>query len=225
MSLDAVVYINLKHRTDRRDDTEKQFASHLPQLERFEAVRELPGELGCTKSVIANLERALKEGWELFLLLEDDLVWNDDDAPSRLQAQILETVEQGGDGAVLTTFHGNEYRSSAIGSSIFHRVLYATDTGATLFTKSGAREMLRVQKNALKSYQAAIRKSGLSTSTSRRTIHLTTDRVREKVFKSQLWLAPCKESDMVVRQPGGYSDLGHAVIALDNIRDRERTRE
>ena len=219
---DYALYINLRHRTDRRDNTERQFRDHLPQLGRFEAVRDLPGELGCSQSLVAVLEQALKSEWKLFLLLEDDMVWNDDNAPQRLQSHVREVVRQGADGAVLTTFHGPFYRASPTDSQILDRVLYATDFGATLFTRSGAEEMLKVQKDALCSFQRSIRRMGLGSRCSNETLELTTDRAREKVFKSQLWLVPHTEKEMAIRQPGGYSDLGHKMMNLDAYRDRHR---
>lgn len=221
-SIDRALYINLKHRTDRRETTEKQFLGHLPQLERFEAVRAFPGELGCSKSLVTVLEQALEAKWSILLLLEDDLIWNDDDAPKRLQGQLDEMVERGADGVVLTTFRGPDFKATPLDSEVFERVLYATDTGATLFTRPGAEEMLRVQRDAVRSYEDTIRRLGLSSKCSHATLHLTTDRVRKRVFDSQTWLVPRTEEEMVVRQPGGFSDLGHAVIDLDAYRSRQR---
>jgi len=75
--IEKVVYINLEHRTDRREQIEKEL-SIIPseKVLRFNAIREDFGALGCTKSHIAVLEMAIQEGWSNYLVIEDDGMWS-----------------------------------------------------------------------------------------------------------------------------------------------------
>jgi GR25 family glycosyltransferase involved in LPS biosynthesis len=77
--MDHVVYINLDHRTDRREHVEKELAAlgiHDPI--RFPAVH-LPKNpaAGCSLSHLKCLEKAKEEGWPHVLIVEDDIVFHD----------------------------------------------------------------------------------------------------------------------------------------------------
>jgi glycosyl transferase family 25 len=74
--IEQIVYINLDHRTDRRESIE-QTLSFLPsnKIQRFSAIREEKGSIGCTKSHIAVLEMAIQEKWKNIFIVEDDMVW------------------------------------------------------------------------------------------------------------------------------------------------------
>lgn len=76
--MDKIVYINLDDRKDRREEIEKTL-SIFPRekIERFSAIKEKNGAIGCSKSHIAVLELALKNSWKNLLVLEDDMLWND----------------------------------------------------------------------------------------------------------------------------------------------------
>ena len=76
--VDAVLYINLEHRTDRREHLLAQLeAVGVPQdkVWRVDAVRKEPGALGCTLSHIKAFQMILDRGWERALVLEDDFSW------------------------------------------------------------------------------------------------------------------------------------------------------
>jgi glycosyl transferase family 25 len=79
--IDKVIYINLEHRTDRREQIEKQLLPYFSpdKIFRLEAIKHEFGAFGCTKSHIAALEFAKKNGWKNVLVLEDDSVWNNFD--------------------------------------------------------------------------------------------------------------------------------------------------
>jgi glycosyl transferase family 25 len=68
-----VVYINLKHRTDRRTSMETQFQKyfHIP-VERFEAIQQSPGIVGCGKSHLAVLKNHLDTFPDQDLLIFED---------------------------------------------------------------------------------------------------------------------------------------------------------
>jgi glycosyl transferase family 25 len=72
--VEHVVYINLAHRTDRRESIESVL-SCFPKVERINAIRENPGFVGVTKSHIIALQHAITKGWDHVLIVEDDMVW------------------------------------------------------------------------------------------------------------------------------------------------------
>ncbi|HGU9772083.1 glycosyltransferase family 25 protein [Morganella morganii] len=80
--VDKVVYINLAKRTDRRESIEfqlKKVGVPPEKIIRFEAIENENGTLGCTLSHISVMEMAEKNNWENVLVLEDDMIFNDDD--------------------------------------------------------------------------------------------------------------------------------------------------
>jgi glycosyl transferase, family 25 len=70
-----VVYINLDRRQDRRESIESELARMGIQAERFSAVDQSPGMVGCHKSHIAVLKHAQQHDWENVLILEDDFIF------------------------------------------------------------------------------------------------------------------------------------------------------
>jgi len=75
--IDKVVYINLEHRTDRREHMEQFTKTFGDKVIRFNAIKEETAWIACTKSHIAALQMALDAGWKNVLILEDDAEWND----------------------------------------------------------------------------------------------------------------------------------------------------
>jgi glycosyl transferase family 25 len=76
--VEKVVYINLEHRTDRKQQIE-DVLSKFPaeKVVRFNAVKnDKHGGIGCTQSHIGVLEMAILEGWKNVLIVEDDCMWN-----------------------------------------------------------------------------------------------------------------------------------------------------
>jgi len=75
--VDKVVYINLAHRTDRKEQIE-EVLKVIPseKVLRFDAIKQPHGGVGCSMSHIAVLEMAQREGWKNYLVVEDDAVWN-----------------------------------------------------------------------------------------------------------------------------------------------------
>lgn len=72
-----IIYINLKHREDRKEQIEKELVN-LPKenIHRLEAVyHKNNGPLGCCESHIQAIELAIKNKWDKVLILEDDFVF------------------------------------------------------------------------------------------------------------------------------------------------------
>jgi glycosyl transferase family 25 len=76
--VEKVVYINLEHRTDRKEQIESELQKYFPveKIERFHAIKHSRGAIGCTMSHIAVLEMAIENNWKNCLILEDDAVWS-----------------------------------------------------------------------------------------------------------------------------------------------------
>jgi glycosyl transferase family 25 len=98
--LDAVVYINLEHRNDRREHVENELRKLFPdgsKIHRIDAIKwESAGAYGCSKSHIKALETILEhKDWNTVLVVEDDFTFQSSD-PNEVQLavnQFLENVD------------------------------------------------------------------------------------------------------------------------------------
>lgn len=74
MDIDAILYINLKHRIDRKRHIlhEIRKISNIINIHRIDAIKRDNGALGCGLSHIKALEYALHHEWKTVLILEDD---------------------------------------------------------------------------------------------------------------------------------------------------------
>ena len=77
---DAIYYINLSHRKDRKEHLENQlnrFGVHPSKIKRIDAYHEiLNGHLGCAKSHIKALQTASQNRLSNVLILEDDMIFS-----------------------------------------------------------------------------------------------------------------------------------------------------
>lgn len=88
--LDAILYINLEHRTDRKEKVLKELAvvDHIcSNVIRIDAVKDSDnGARGCTQSHIKALDKAIANGWDSVMIVEDDFKWRKQwKAPHQLQ--------------------------------------------------------------------------------------------------------------------------------------------
>lgn len=70
--IDKIIYINLDHRTDRRKEIETELNQKGVMYERFSAIQDKRGAIGCCKSHLAVLKKAREKGYKNILVLEDD---------------------------------------------------------------------------------------------------------------------------------------------------------
>ena len=77
--IDALLYINLAHRTDRKDHILlelKKWGIDSSKIHRIDAVHRTPGALGCGLSHIKALTEAFSHPeWKTVLILEDDFTF------------------------------------------------------------------------------------------------------------------------------------------------------
>jgi glycosyl transferase family 25 len=72
-NIDGFFYINLDHRTDRKEEIEAELTkAGIPNCERFPAIRTKPGIIGCGLSHLAVLKLARSRGYRNVLIFEDD---------------------------------------------------------------------------------------------------------------------------------------------------------
>lgn len=67
-----ILFINLDSRIDRRTHFELQFRKMGFDPQRFSAIRNADGAIGCSMSHIACLELAIRNNWDHVLICEDD---------------------------------------------------------------------------------------------------------------------------------------------------------
>jgi glycosyl transferase family 25 len=70
-----IFYINLDHRTDRKEALEKELVELGIPYERFPAIKHDFGALGCSKSHLAVLKLAKQRNYPRVLILEDDFTF------------------------------------------------------------------------------------------------------------------------------------------------------
>jgi glycosyl transferase family 25 len=70
-----ILYINLDHREDRKLHIESELSKMGWMGERFSAIKDDNGAIGCAKSQVACLQIALDRGWDHVLICEDDLTF------------------------------------------------------------------------------------------------------------------------------------------------------
>jgi glycosyl transferase family 25 len=66
-------YINLEHRTDRKEHVESEMATIGIQCERFNAIKMSNGAIGCSMSHLKLLQEAVKNNLDHILIVEDDI--------------------------------------------------------------------------------------------------------------------------------------------------------
>jgi hypothetical protein len=79
-NIDCVFYINLEKRLDRRQYVEKELSSiGIPKhkIERYKAIENKNGAIGCTLSHIMCIKMAIQRGLDNVMIVEDDICFTD----------------------------------------------------------------------------------------------------------------------------------------------------
>lgn len=86
-----VYYINLKHRTDRKQHIEKELKKvGISNYIRFDAIYDEEGWRGCTNSHIQILEKFIESDLNTCLILEDDFYFVDYDQSKKILSEFSE---------------------------------------------------------------------------------------------------------------------------------------
>ena len=102
-----VVFINLDSRIDRRTQFELQFRKMGLQPQRFPAIRNADGAIGCSMSHVACMELAIKNGWDHVLVCEDDATITN---PGQLVYQVNHFLNRFKDSWDVLLLAGNNYQ-------------------------------------------------------------------------------------------------------------------
>ena len=104
-----VVFINLDSRTDRRTHFESQFGNIRLGLQpqRFAAIRNADGAIGCSMSHVACMEMAIKNKWDHVLVCEDDATIIN---PGQLVDQVNHFFNRFNDSWDVLLLAGNNYQ-------------------------------------------------------------------------------------------------------------------
>ena len=97
-------YINLEHRTDRKEHVEQQLTNIGVKSNRFNAIKMSNGAIGCSMSHLKILEDAKKNNLDHILIIEDDITFLD---PELFKNQINKFFELHGNNWDVILFAGN----------------------------------------------------------------------------------------------------------------------
>ena len=112
-----VYYINLKHRKDRQYSILQQLRNAkipLNKIHRINAVQHKLGAFGCLLSHIKTLKRALKDGVDYAVILEDDFIFN-----KKLKLKSLFKILNKFKWDVYKIDHGGDYKVNKIYKNIY----------------------------------------------------------------------------------------------------------
>jgi len=88
--IDAILYINLEHRVDRKEHMLHEInklGKDVSCIHRIDAVKRDPGALGCSLSHIKALQYALEHPeWKTILVLEDDFTFHSNQTDEIIKA-------------------------------------------------------------------------------------------------------------------------------------------
>lgn len=102
-----VLYINLDSRIDRRTHFEMEFNKIGLHTQRFSAIHNQNGAIGCSMSHVACLELALENNWDHVLICEDDATIIN---PGQLVYQVNQFFKKFGDNWDVILLAGNNYQ-------------------------------------------------------------------------------------------------------------------
>ena len=102
-----VLFINLDSRTDRRTHFELQFFEIGFHPQRFAAIHNARGTIGCTMSHIACIEMAIQNKWDHVLVCEDDATIIN---PTQLVDQVNHFFQRFNDSWDVLLLAGNNYQ-------------------------------------------------------------------------------------------------------------------
>jgi hypothetical protein len=129
--IDAILYINLAHRTDRKEHVIHEIhkiCADDSKIHRIDAIRTEPGALGCGLSHIKALEYVMAHPeWKMVLILEDDFTFHGDNTvalSSALRTLLIPQMDIG-----LLSYNHSVLRYEDTSPSI-KRVLYSQTTSS-----------------------------------------------------------------------------------------------
>ena len=150
-SFDKYMYINLKHRKDRKKQIENELNKmdiNKDKIIRIDAVREkYNGHIGCCKSHIKALKLAQKLNLNNVVILEDDFVFTEDKKTIETKLNHFLNKYKDFDVIMLTTINKN---FKDINDVHIKKVIYATSPTAYIVYKNFYNTLIIDLESALK---------------------------------------------------------------------------
>ena len=146
-----VLFINLDSRTDRRKHFESQFFEIGFHPQRFAAIQNARGAIGCTMSHIACMEMAIQNNWDHVLVCEDDATIIN---PGQLVHQVNHFFQRFNDSWDVLLLAGNNYQPFRQESPEAVRVANCQTTTAYLVRRPYFETLLANFKEGLRKLKA-----------------------------------------------------------------------
>ena len=146
-----VLFINLDSRIDRRTHCESQFRKLGLQPQRFRAIRNADGAIGCSMSHVACMELAIRNNWDHVLVCEDDATITN---PGQLVYQVNNFLNRFKDVWDVLLLAGNNYQPFRQESPEAVRVANCQTTTAYLVRRPYFERLLANFKEGLSKLKA-----------------------------------------------------------------------
>jgi GR25 family glycosyltransferase involved in LPS biosynthesis len=185
-------YINLAHRTDRKQDIESELQRiGITEYHRFDAIKKAHGSLGCSLSQIAALEQGMASGADHIVILEDDFQFLVSPKEYRellaalchIDYDVMELESQPAWGHLSATTH-----------PLLQRVTKSCNTGGYIVNKKYAATLLENYKLGAKLLEVLPQS------------HFCVDIFKIMLEKRDKWFCYYKQA---ARQRPSYSDIEH----------------
>jgi glycosyl transferase family 25 len=192
--LPAIMFINLERRADRLEAfTREASRLQLNRIDRFEAIDDPNGALGCSLSHAGCLRRMIERGWEAVMICEDDVVFTLD----RDELDVLVDAFLADERAEVACF-AHYHQRVVPHSALFLRAL-STQTMACYLVKSTiAQDLLAVIEDGIE----GLRSGGSP-------LVYCCDMVWKQLQTSRVFVVPIVRA---ARQAPGFSDLENKIM-------------
>lgn len=142
--IDAILYINLKHRTDRNEHILNEIhkiCNDDSKIYRIDAIKNDNGALGCGLSHIKALEFVLQNEWKTVLILEDDFTFKSNEINEKIKLLFDYDFDMG-------LLSHNFLKYSDINNDI-KKVLYAQTTSSYIIKREYISILLQNMSEAM----------------------------------------------------------------------------
>lgn len=135
-------YINLDHRSDRRQEIEPELMRMNLSFTRVPAIKHDIGVLGCTQSHIKTLKQGIASGADHILVFEDDFYFTMDDASS-LHQLLQHVMQTNYDVFLLGYCYLDKKNMFATSDKLLKKVFQAACTHGYMVNKNYAKKLLQ----------------------------------------------------------------------------------
>jgi GR25 family glycosyltransferase involved in LPS biosynthesis len=195
--ISALRVINLQARADRLASfTREMERLGIDRFERFEAIEDRIGAIGCTRSHALLLREMIDRAWPSLMVFEDDVRFR----LSRERLDVLVDAFLDDELAEVACLEFNAQKTRRYGA-LFLRATESQNTGCYLVKATIARELLKAFEDGV----AAMAKGG-------DPLLYNVDIVWKQLQRSRVFVAPIEK---VAYQEPGYSDIERRFVTRD----------